>query len=68
MSVTGLCEICQQPDVDHTCDRCGRLVCERHFDEETGLCVECASEVRGPDEVRDEEESDYPDGVDEYQF
>jgi hypothetical protein len=68
MSVTGLCEICQQPDVDHTCDRCGRLVCDRHFDEETGLCVECAAEVGPPGGVGDESDQDYPDGVDEYQF
>jgi hypothetical protein len=67
MSVTGLCEVCQQPDVDHTCDRCGRLVCDRHFDDGVGLCVECAAEVQ-PGHVEEEGEQDYPDGVDEYQF
>jgi hypothetical protein len=69
MSVSGLCEVCQRPDVDHTCDRCGQLVCDRHFDEETGVCVECASEVGRPGGVREEEGGeDLPDGVDTYQF
>ena len=70
MSVSGLCEVCQQPDVDHTCDRCGQLVCDRHFDEETGVCVECAAELAGVDRDRGGEDvpDDLPDGVDTYQF
>jgi hypothetical protein len=68
MSVSGLCEVCQQPDVDHTCDRCGQLVCDRHFDEETGVCVECVAELGRPDGVRDPGSEDLPDGVDTYQF
>lgn len=65
MSVAGLCEICERPDVDHSCDRCGRLVCERHWDETTGLCAECGAEV-GPG--RNVGPDDFPDGVDTYEF
>ncbi|MFB6150983.1 MAG: hypothetical protein ABEJ40_04175 [Haloarculaceae archaeon] len=66
MSVTGLCEVCQQPDVDHTCDRCGKLVCDRHFDETAGVCVECAAELGRSDSTP--EGDDLPDGVDTYEF
>ncbi|MFW6017290.1 MAG: hypothetical protein ACOCPX_00560 [Halapricum sp.] len=45
MSATGLCDVCGHPDVDHVCDRCGRLVCERHYDTDLGVCIECASEI-----------------------
>jgi hypothetical protein len=66
MSVAGLCELCERPDVDHTCDRCGRLVCDRHWDEDTGMCVECGAEVGRPgDRVSPE---GMPDGVDTYRF
>ena len=70
MSVSGLCEICQRPNVDHTCDRCGKLVCDRHFDERSGVCSECASELGRADPTRDDENTrdDAPDGVDTYQF
>jgi len=47
MSVAGLCEICATGTVEHTCDRCGNLVCEQHFDETTGFCVECTAEMTG---------------------
>jgi hypothetical protein len=66
VSVSTPCEICATADVRHTCDRCGRLVCERHFDEETGLCVECAAAV-GPGRGRVPPEG-MPDGVDTYRF
>lgn len=68
MSVSGLCEICTQGEVTHTCDRCGRLVCDDHFDEETGLCVECAAEVGRTGVRKGTDESDYPDGVGEFRF
>lgn len=67
MSVAGLCEICQQPDVDHTCQRCGQLVCDRHFDQDSGVCVECAAELGRADPTREGDE-DLPDGVDTYRF
>lgn len=59
MSVSGLCEICGQPDVEHACDRCGQLVCERHYNAEMGVCVECVSEIGGGTER---------DDVDTYRF
>ncbi|WP_226023293.1 hypothetical protein [Halomicrobium salinisoli] len=68
MSVTGLCEICEAPSVEHTCDRCGQLVCERHFDEDAGVCVECASEMGQPDRPKQPDDEDMPDGVDTYEF
>lgn len=67
MSVSGICEICASGEVEHSCDRCGKLVCDRHFDEEMDRCVECAAELgEKPDQVPDEE--DMPDGVDTYEF
>jgi hypothetical protein len=68
MSVSGLCEICQRPDVDHTCDRCGKLVCDRHFDELAGVCVECASDAGRPSRPARDQDPDGPDGVDTYRF
>jgi hypothetical protein len=65
MSVSGLCEICERPDVDHSCDRCGRLVCDRHWDAATGMCAKCGAEV-GPG--RNVDPDDLPDGVDTYEF
>ncbi|AQL43683.1 hypothetical protein BV210_13655 [Halorientalis sp. IM1011] len=67
MSVAGNCEICGTGGVDHTCSRCAQLVCEKHFDEETGLCVECLSEVGGGSD-QERQPQDMPDGVDTYRF
>lgn len=66
MSVSGLCELCQQHEVIDGCDRCGRLVCERHYDKSTGLCIDCLREVGG--HSVDERERDRPDGTDTYRF
>ncbi|WP_423999468.1 hypothetical protein ACOZ4I_11030 [Haloarcula salina] len=66
MSVAGLCELCGRPEVDHGCDRCGQLVCDEHWSEDTGLCVECAADAGRPDDRRVPE--DAPDGVDTYRF
>ncbi len=74
MSVSGLCEICDRPSVEHTCDRCGKLVCERHWDEDLGVCVQCAGQLEGdsgeplPDDADPVDPSDGPDGVDTYEF
>jgi ribosomal protein L37AE/L43A len=67
MSVSGFCEICQERDVEYTCDRCGKLVCDEHFDTSIGYCVECAAELSGGE--RDGEGADpddLPDGVGTY--
>lgn len=45
MSVSGLCQICENRTAQHDCTRCGKLVCEVHFDTETRLCAQCASET-----------------------
>jgi hypothetical protein len=66
MSVSGMCEICQQPDVEYTCDRCGKLVCDDHFDTSVGYCVQCAAELGRGGGGGSGESSDYPDGVDTY--
>lgn len=60
MSVSGLCELCTQNEIVDGCDRCGRLVCEHHYDETTGLCTDCLTEVEPADGDR------RPDGVDTY--
>lgn len=68
MSVTGLCELCSTNEVVDGCDRCGRLVCEVHYDEESGLCADCLQEARRPSDGDTERRPDGPDGVDTYQF
>lgn len=69
MSVSGLCEICQQPDVDHGCDSCGQLVCDRHWDEQLGICIECSRQFGGGDRERQPTNPEnMPDGVDTYEF
>jgi len=42
MSVSGLCEICESREAEHGCDRCGALVCARHFRTTRGFCAHCA--------------------------
>lgn len=68
MSVSGICEVCGVGEVSHTCTRCAQLVCDEHFDEETGLCVECLSQVGGKGERRRRQPDNMPDGVDTYRF
>lgn len=46
MSVTGLCQICEQNEAEHSCPNCGTLACEDHWDEETTLCAQCAATVQ----------------------
>ncbi|MCQ4332630.1 hypothetical protein KM295_03820 [Natronomonas sp. F2-12] len=72
MSVAGLCELCESESVEDGCDRCSRLVCAHHYDEPTGLCTLCLSELgdgdSGGSDRNDGREKGYPDGVDEYRF
>lgn len=42
MSVSGLCTICEAAQARHSCDACGALVCDDHYDRESGRCVNCA--------------------------
>jgi hypothetical protein len=66
MSVSGRCELCQEGEVVDGCDRCGRTVCDEHYDLPSGLCVDCVSELGGDPTGRGRD--DLPDGVGEYQF
>ncbi|TSD16094.1 hypothetical protein DP107_02655 [Haloglomus irregulare] len=71
MSVSGLCQVCEEREMADGCDRCGRLVCERHLEEGSGLCVKCYAELDGSWEGGQGGRSDRgrgPDGVDTYQF
>jgi hypothetical protein len=67
MSVSSPCEICHTADVNHTCNRCAQLVCSEHYDEDSGLCVECVAEVGGGGEHIPDQD-DMPDDVDTYEF
>lgn len=67
MSVSGPCDICTTGTVEASCDRCGQLVCGRHYDESTGFCVECTAELGGGGSDTDSGE-ELPDGVDTYEF
>lgn len=66
MSVASPCEVCQRAAVEHTCDRCGTLVCEDHYEEATGFCVECTGDVSGGVPERHPEPGNTPDGVDTF--
>lgn len=45
MSVTGLCQICEQNEAEHSCPNCGTLACEDHWDDPRGLCAKCAATI-----------------------
>jgi hypothetical protein len=70
MSVSGLCELCERREVVDGCDRCGRLVCEEHFERRHGVCSACFAQFggRGPDRGGEHDERDSPDGVGEYRY
>jgi len=65
MSSSGLCSICGRAGAQHTCDRCGALVCERHYEASVGLCIECAGEVGGGGQPSGD---DRPDDADTYRY
>jgi hypothetical protein len=68
MSISGMCELCSTAEVEHTCGRCAKLVCDRHYDEDTGYCTECAAEFGRNDREHVPDSDDMPDGVDTYRF
>jgi hypothetical protein len=51
MSVAELCQICEAAEARHTCEACGRQVCDDHFDREERVCVACARGDSGVDDV-----------------
>ena len=46
MIVRGLCYICGRL-ASNTCSTCGRVVCNRDYDSNTGRCTECKRGVSG---------------------
>lgn len=68
MSVSGLCDICTNADIEDSCERCGKLVCDQHFDDQTGFCVKCSAEIATGDREHIPQGDDLPDGVDTYRF
>lgn len=53
MSVSGLCQICESRPAERQCANCGTLACDAHFEESTGLCVECTAQAQ-PDRRSDD--------------
>jgi hypothetical protein len=47
MSVGSLCQVCETETAERSCDRCGRLVCERHYDRSAGVCAVCTRDGDG---------------------
>ncbi len=69
MSVSSPCEICNRASVTGICDRCQQMVCSRHYDDDLGLCIECAAEVtEGTGRENIPSSDEMPDGVDTYRF
>lgn len=67
MSISGGCELCATGDVSFSCDRCGKLVCDEHYDRDSGYCTECAAELRHPrDRLEEADDDGFDDGVDTY--
>lgn len=62
MAVTGICQVCESAEAQFACDRCGRVVCEGHYDRELGLCTECARSATEEGRERiDTERGESPD-------
>ena len=54
MSVSGLCQVCESAEASHTCDQCGRTVCDQHYDDASSLCLDCSAAAgRGNGETGD---------------
>jgi hypothetical protein len=68
MSVSGGCELCATGEAAFGCDRCGKLVCDEHYNRDSGWCTECAAELRRPRDRVEQEEEGFNDGVDTYRM
>ena len=40
MKLKGVCVYCTAPAM-YTCNLCGALVCEKHYDPQSGACIMC---------------------------
>lgn len=67
MSVSGTCELCMEGESKWGCDRCGKLVCDDHYDEQTGYCTECSAEIKRPGKATSDND-EWRDGVDTYRM
>lgn len=71
MSVSELCQICEAREARFTCDNCGAVVCEDHYDDDVGFCLNCARTARGGGDVAEgaddvvEGSEDVADGADD---
>ncbi|MFC7325570.1 hypothetical protein ACFQMF_13390 [Halorubrum rutilum] len=41
MSVAGLCQVCEAAQARHACPRCGRGVCDDHWNGTVSACAAC---------------------------
>jgi hypothetical protein len=46
MSVTTICQVCENAMARHTCESCGATVCTDHYERAAGLCTHCAGGTR----------------------
>jgi len=46
MSTVGVCQVCESAEATHTCESCGSLVCEKHYDDAAGVCQQCLGGAR----------------------
>lgn len=69
MSVSGLCQICEQKEIADGCDMCGRVVCRDHYDHSSGYCTACLADIgRRPKDTESKQNRDRPADVDDYQY
>lgn len=45
MSTSGLCQICESRPAEEQCRNCGTFTCQRHYEDDLGLCAECAAQA-----------------------
>lgn len=49
MSTSGLCQVCESAIAEYSCELCGAVVCEDHYDRSAGACLRCVSSIDGGD-------------------
>ena len=54
MSVSGICQICESREAEHSCSRCGRVVCDADFEEGPGVCAICTGDAGGRGDADEE--------------
>ncbi|WP_255764195.1 hypothetical protein [Halobaculum sp. CBA1158] len=43
MHASELCQVCETAEASASCERCGAVVCDDHYDRAAGVCVDCAA-------------------------